>query len=128
MQAALQECAIRNVVGVHARAEDLAGRGGDAFAVVVARAVAPLQSLVELSSPLLFEGGRLVALKGVLSDDEAQAAEAVGRIVGCAAVSRREFALPGDGVRRTIVVYEKVGRSSISLPRRVGLAQRRPLA
>jgi 16S rRNA (guanine527-N7)-methyltransferase len=46
---------------VRARAEDLAGAGKD---VVTARAVAPLQRLLEWTLPLLRPGGELLALKG----------------------------------------------------------------
>jgi hypothetical protein len=39
-----------------------------------------------------------------------------------------EVRLPASEALRTIVVYERVDKSAVSLPRRIGLAQSKPLA
>jgi len=96
--------------------------------VVVARAVSSLPSLVELSSPLLSRTGVLVAMKGSLDDNELARGDRAGEIVGLRRVACRRYQLPGGGETRSVVVYGRRGASSIDLPRRVGLAQRRPLA
>jgi 16S rRNA (guanine527-N7)-methyltransferase len=113
---------------VAGRAEDLARTATAGFAAVVARAVAPLPSLVELASPLLMAGGLLVALKGQPSDEEVLSGIRVAGIVGMEMRSSRQLTLPGSGERRTIVVFEKTGPPRINLPRRTGLAQHQPLA
>lgn len=63
-----------NVEIVRARAEDLHGTRG--FDVVTARAVAPLDRLVEWTVPLVKPGGRLLALKGRRAAEEVRAAHA----------------------------------------------------
>jgi 16S rRNA (guanine527-N7)-methyltransferase len=110
-----------------ARAEELAQSNPGGFSAVVARAVAPLPSLVELSAPLLQEGGRLIALKGRPESVERESGAAVGRIVGMVPVSERLLELPDGGETRTILVYERRGVSHVPLPRRPGMAQKRPL-
>jgi len=110
------------------RAEQLSVAPGEGFAVVVARAVAPLPSLVELAAPLLLKGGLLVALKGSPEEAEFTSGSAVAVMVGLRETGRRKLALPNSGELRTIVVYEKIGRASVNLPRRTGLAQNSPLA
>ena len=110
------------------RAEELATASPGAFAAVTARAVAALPSLVELASPLLREGGMLIALKGAPEEGELVAGKAAARLVGMDEVERTEYLLPGLGHRRTIVKYERTGRPTRKLPRRTGMAQRRPLA
>lgn len=111
-----------------ARAEDIALRDPARFAVVVARAVAPLPSLVELAAPLLKKNGVLVALKGRPEEAELGSGVRVAKAVGMRFESSRTLSLPGDGAEtRTILVYRKVGRPSVRLPRRVGLAQSAPL-
>lgn len=110
------------------RAEDHAREYREAYMLVVARAVAELPSLLELASPLLEAGGRLVALKGVLSEAERSRALEVRGSTGMGEISERTLALPGGEERRTIVVVKKVGDAGASLPRRTGLAQSRPLA
>ena len=66
---------------VRGRAEELAGRLS--AAVVIARAVAPLDRLAGWCLPLCEHGGRLLALKGASAADEIhEHAEAVARVGG----------------------------------------------
>jgi 16S rRNA (guanine527-N7)-methyltransferase len=110
------------------RAEEIAGTQGAGFAAVVARALAPLPSLVELAAPLLIDGGLLIALKGSPEPAEYLSGLAAGELAGMAELTRRELTLPHGGEARTIVVYRKTGRPQLTLPRRTGLAQNSPLA
>lgn len=110
------------------RAEEVAIERANSFAVVVARAVAPLASLVELASPLLVCGGRLVALKGASVAGEVAAGDAAGRLCGMARVECVHVDVPGSDREHMILVYERRGHSRERLPRRSGAAQRHPLA
>ncbi len=109
------------------RAEYHARAHTGSYSVVTARAVAPIASLVELSAPLLSHGGRLVALKGNPTELEVAAGRAAAAVVGLDFRSRRDYVLPGGEEQRCVIVYEKVRKSTISLPRREGLAQHSPL-
>ena len=62
---------LENVTVINARAENH-GRfdGREMYEVVLARAVGPLNVLVELAVPLLCEGGVLVAVKGDRAEAE----------------------------------------------------------
>jgi 16S rRNA (guanine527-N7)-methyltransferase len=113
---------------VSQRAEVYAREASGEFAVVLARAVAPLPSLLELGAPFLRESGRLVLLKGRPADEEIESGDRVARIVGVRRCGTRAFNIPDSGERRTVLTYERIGCSSVALPRRDGLAQRRPLA
>jgi 16S rRNA (guanine527-N7)-methyltransferase len=65
MRSAADALGLGNVTVIATRSEELAaGSGREAFQCVTARAVAPLSVLAELASPLLTEGGTLVAWKG----------------------------------------------------------------
>ncbi len=110
------------------RAEQLAMEQPGEFAVVVARAVAPLPSLVELASPLLMKGGLLVALKGDPKTEEIDAGARVAAKTGMAETSVRRFVLPDSAEKRSVFAYKKKGRPSVRLPRAVGKAQNQPLA
>jgi len=110
------------------RAEEVAIERASSFAVVVARAVAPLASLVELASPLLVGGGRLIALKGASVADEVAAGDAAGRLCGMVRVECVRVDVPGSDREHMILVYERRGLSRERLPRRPGAAQRHPLA
>lgn len=111
----------------HARVEDLARERRDAFPVVVARAVAQTNVLVEYAAPLLSQDGRLVLTKGNLSEDELAAGQSAARVCGMRRVSRETCELPDDMGHREIVVFKKCGRPSVHLPRKAGEAKRHPL-
>lgn len=117
-----------NASALWGRAEEVAIEKRRCYSVVTARAVAELPILVELASPLLRVGGRLIAMKGDLADDEASRGEAAASIVGMRFVERRRYKLPQGGESRTAVVYEQTGEGRVKLPRRVGMASKRPLA
>ena len=109
------------------RAEELGHDAPERFAVVVARGLAPLPSLVELAAPLLMQGGRFVALKGRPDPSEIERGDAVAAVVGLSAAQRIPVSVPGVDVKRSLFVYVKAGVSSVHLPRRSGVAQKRPL-
>jgi len=116
------------VSAIASRAEDLGRERPGEFAVVTLRAVSELPAIVELSSPLLGDSGILVALKARIEQAELDRGRRVGEMVGLEFAGARSVALPGGGETRTIVQFRRVGASSISLPRRIGMAQKRPLA
>src|SRR5438094_6183176 len=102
------------------RAEDAGHdqRYREVFEVAVARALAPLPTLVELCLPLVRVGGRVLAQK-TEKEDVARAARAVellggrlGAAIGAASKAR------ASGV---IVVVDKVGPTPRSYPRRPGM-------
>lgn len=108
------------------RIEELALDRPEHYALVTARALTALPSLIELASPLLMPGGRLVALKSADIGDERSWARAIEEKVGMREVSLRTFTLSDSVTERSIIVYEKAGIPSVKLPRRPGMAQKRP--
>lgn len=110
------------------RIEELAQQQSESFAVLSARALSSLPSLLELASPLLKEDGVLVCYKAQLSEEELEAARHVAQQVAMVETSSRSFML-GDGqTKRTIICFKKHGKPSIALPRRIGMAQKHPLS
>lgn len=107
------------------RIEDLAREHPYEFAAITARALAQLSVLMELAAPLLQLGGRLICYKANLKPSELDHALSLQDTVGLKLVSDRSFVL--DDYQRRIVTFEKVKRESIQLPRKTGLAQKRPL-
>ena len=108
------------------RIEDLAVERAGEFSVLTARALSSLGALLELSSPLLQQGGRLVCYKAQPSDEELEIAFGIMEPLGFKLVCDEAHEL-SDGSHRRIFVFEKVGKPYIELPRRIGLAQRSPL-
>lgn len=108
------------------RIEDLSNERHERFSVLTARALAPLPSLLELASPLLRVGGELICYKAPL-EDELEDALRIQEKLGFELVKKREFLLSDKETNRCILVFRKVKEPSIKLPRRVGLAQKKPL-
>lgn len=75
VQHAIATLGLTNVKGVKARAEDYAP--DNPFDTVIARALASLPRLLELSSHLVGEDGRLLALKGQYPAAELESIEAL---------------------------------------------------
>lgn len=109
------------------RSEELAAAAGrEAYDAVTARAVGRLSTLAELASPLLREGGVLVAWKGKRDDDEEEqlrrAAEGLAmRPEGVLDVGDR-----AGSRHRHLHVVRKEGATPADLPRRPGMAKKRP--
>lgn len=113
---------------VHARAEEAGRTPGrrERYAVVTARAVAPLPALAEYCLPFLEVGGVFLALKGTPDEEElsrgGKAAEALGGVV-----ERTErYALPG-GDWRTLLVIRKNRPTPDLYPRSAARIRKRPL-
>jgi len=116
-----------NARAVPARAEEWArAEGGGAYATVTARAVASLAVLVEYAAPLLRHGGVLVAWKGRPDPAEEEAAAAAAALVGMAPQATTT-ASPFPGAARSLYVYSKVKDTPGFVPRRAGMASKRPL-
>ena len=122
------ELGLAGQVEVYAgRLEELCETRRSSFAVLTARALSQAGSLMELASPLLMTGGRLICYKGRPSEDEVTHALSLQETLGMSFIGRRDFVLSDGETRRCIIVFEKTGKPKIKLPRRPGMAQRRPL-
>lgn len=108
------------------RAEELASEQPCSFAVLTARALSSLPSLIELASPLLCKGGQLICYKAVPDSDELTQCTRIQGKIGMKLVFSREALLSDDETKRSILVFEKVNEPTVKLPRRPGMAQKRP--
>jgi 16S rRNA (guanine527-N7)-methyltransferase len=127
MRDAIGRMRLRNAAVVCGRSEDWASaEGREAYDAVTARAVGRLATLAELASPLLRDGGVLAAWKGARSEnEEAELARAVERL----ALEPLEIrsVQPYRGSRdRHIHLLRKNGPTPKDLPRRPGMAAKRP--
>jgi 16S rRNA (guanine527-N7)-methyltransferase len=106
----------------------VAGAGREAFAVVVARALGPLATVVELAAPLLAPAGLLVASKtSAAIERERAAGEAAA--VACGLAWREVSPLPRSPLRDSAAaVFAKIDLAPEWLPRREGVAAKRPFA
>jgi len=114
---------------VQGRAEDVAHDPAEreAYALALARAVAPLPTLVELSLPFLRTGGVLAAPKGSGAAREVRAAENALRVCGGAVEGMKPLNVPPPGATPTLVLVRKIAQTPERYPRRSGMPAKRPL-
>lgn len=109
------------------RIEELTEEHRGEFAVLTARALSSLDSLLELACPLLQMHGRLICLKAQIGNEELNRAKDLEEMLGLNLLQTRTFNLSDGETFRTVLVFEKFKEPEIKLPRRTGMAQKKPL-
>jgi 16S rRNA (guanine527-N7)-methyltransferase len=127
MRRAIEAAGIPNATVVNDRSEEVAGAGGrESYDAVTARAVGRLSTLAELASPLLRNKGILVAWKGKRDPDEEQQ---LARAADQLAMRPEQILDVGDRAgskHRHLHILRKLGLTPDDLPRRPGMAKKRP--
>ena len=130
MRDAIAQAGIPNARVVNARSEEHAAAdapGREAYDAITARAVARLATLAELASPLLRRGGVLVAWKGKRDHEEEAELERALAATAMELIEVREVGESAGYEHRHLHVLRKVAETPANLPRRPGLAKKRPL-
>lgn len=121
----LNDLQITHIKTVGERVEDYSKEHPGEFSVITARAVSSIAALLELASPLLKINGRLILMKSKEKDSFNE--EAALEKLGMKLISFREYMLSDNETYRCVYIFEKVSEPTVPLPRRVGMAQKRPL-
>lgn len=126
MRRAASAAEITNVEAVHARAEDWP-EGIERHDLVTARALAPLNVLVEYAAPLLALDGRFVAWKGARDAQEERDGAFAADAVGLESEAVIAMLPRADAAHRHLHVFVKRSLTPARFPRRPGMARKRPL-
>ncbi len=127
IERAIAAAGISNVRAINARSEEVAsGSKREAYDVVTARAVGRLSTLAELASPLLREGGTLVAWKGKRDSDEETQLENASTQLAMKPDAILHVGPFAGSKHRHLHVIRKSGPTPPDLPRRPGVAKKRP--
>lgn len=117
-----QQAAFPNLRVICARAEDFGRTAGrDAYAVALARALAPPPVAAEWCLPLVRPGGIAVVYAGDADEDLSRVAAELG------AAPPRVVSQAGTKTRR-LLVFRKLEPTPARFPRRPGVARKRPLS
>lgn len=118
LQTAIRELDVKNASVTEMRAE-VAARDKtlrESFDVATARAVAPLNELLEYALPLIKKGGAFVAYKGKGAEAETENAKNAARTLFAKEDMKKTCLLDGK-YERTIVRYIKYDKTDILYPR-----------
>lgn len=113
-----------NATCVHSRAEDFANEHRQQFDVATARAVAPLNILLEYTAPLVKIGGIVLAYKA--NDEELELAKKAIFLLGLKYNRTIDFTLP-NGDNRCLIVFDKIAGTPKQYPRGGNKPRKMPL-
>ena len=116
---------LSDIKAVHARAEDFIKGNRESYDFAVARAVAPLNTLLEYMVPYLKIGGRCLIYKSQKMEEEIKEAKKAMEILSVRIVKVLEYEL-GDATRKILIV-EKLEKTNEKYPRGKNLPKLKPL-
>ena len=115
---------LTNLVPIHTRIEDFAGKPEyrESFDMVLSRAVAPLNIILEYSAPMLKNGGKIIAYKGRNYEEELNLAKNAMKILNCKLIEVKEYKIPDIDADRYVLVIEK----TLNIPAKYPRGQNKP--
>ena len=123
----INELGLKDIEVVNARAEEYIKDKRESFDIVTARAVAPLNILLELAIPFLKVEGTFLAMKGSNATDELKEASKANNILNAKVEKEYIFNLPNDLGKRTIIKFKKMGSTKDIYPRLYSKIKKQPL-
>lgn len=117
---------LTNIELVHARAEDYGKENREKFDVVTARAVAPINILLEYCLPLVKVNKYFIPMKGNISQEINLLDKSLNKIDG-KLIKKDEFLLPHEESNRTILMITKYKETNRKYPRKTVEIKRNPL-
>lgn len=114
-----------DIKAVHARAEDFIKENRESYDFAVARAVAPLNTLLEYMVPYLKVGGRCLIYKSQKLEEEILEAKKAMEILSVKIVKVLEYEL--SDASRKILIVEKTEKTNEKYPRGKNLPKLKPL-
>jgi len=119
---------LEGIEAVKGRAEELGKVKGyrESFDICTARAVAPLNILLEYTLPFVKVEGLLIAMKGKDAGEINQAEKALD-ILGGRVERVESLTLPGSDIKRNIILIKKFRHTPSQFPRKPGKPSKQPL-
>jgi 16S rRNA (guanine527-N7)-methyltransferase len=120
---------LKDVEFIHGRAEDFGQdkKHREVYDYAVARAVAPLNILVEYCLPFVKVGGFFICQKGKALDEELHEGKRAIEILGGKVVDQQHITLPFSDITHSILVIEKTKQIPTKYPRKAGKPTKNPL-
>lgn len=122
----INELDLKNIEAIHSRIEDFAITNEEKFDVVTARAVAPLNILLELGSRLVKIDKYFIAMKANISQEIISSEKAISKL-GFINEEIIEFNLPIENSNRSLIRLKKKNRTSKMYPRKFSVIDKNPL-
>lgn len=122
----IEKLNLKNITAVHSRIEDFAITNEEKYDIVTARAVAPLNVLLELSSRIVKIDKYFIAMKANISQEIISAKSAISKL-GFKIEDIQEFNLPIEDSNRSLIKLKKDKKTSKIYPRKFSVIDKHPL-
>ena len=113
----ITELNLSKITAFHSRAEDFAKNHREKFDFAVARAVAPLNTLVEYLLPFIKIGGFAIIYKSSKLNEELAVAQNAIKILGGRVEKTEKFVIEEENLERNILVIKKISKTPTKYPR-----------
>jgi 16S rRNA (guanine527-N7)-methyltransferase len=120
---------LTNLQPIHARIEDFTNKNNnrESFDIVISRAVAPLNIILEYSAPLLKNGGYIIAYKGSNYLEEVESAKNAMKLLDCNIEDIKEYHIQELETSRFVLKIKKNSKISNKYPRTGNKPRLQPL-
>lgn len=122
----IEELNLDNIDTIHARAEEYGKENNEKYDVVTARAVAPLNILLEYSVPIVKINGNFIAMKANIESELELCKNAIIKL-DCEIEEVIKFNLPIENSNRTLIKFKKTNKTNKIYPRKYSEIKKRPL-
>ncbi len=125
----IEKLNLKEIKTIHGRAEDF-GRDKsyrEKFDVAVARAVAPLNILLEYLMPFVKINGKCLCMKGSNSQEEILNSKNAMKVLGGELEESKDFNLPNTDIKRNIIQIKKINATNNKYPRKAGTPSKEPI-
>ncbi len=121
----IAELDLKGIVAIHTRIEDYAKNNKEKFDIVTARAVAPLNILLELGINLVKVGKYFIAMKGNIQNEPSY--KCAIETLNCNLDNTIEFKLPIENSNRSLIKIRKEKSTNKLFPRKYSDIKKKPL-
>ena len=123
---AIEELNLKDIEAINVRIEDYSKLNNEKFDLLVSRAVAKTNILLELGVKALKLNGYFILMKGLV-EEELKDAKKATTTLGLKLIKKEVFNLPIEDSLRTLLVFEKIKKTDTIYPRDFKDIQKRPL-
>ena len=127
LKTVIQKLDLKNITANHMRIEDFAANNKERFDIVVARAVARLNTLLEYSLPLVKIKGKVIAYKSQKAEEEIAEAQNALNILGGKVTELQTVLIKEIDSIRVNIVIEKIKNTPKEYPRGKNLPKLKPI-
>ena len=125
----IEKLGLKNIETIHGRAEEYGKNKNhrEKYDIAIARAVAPLNILLEYLMPFAKVNGKCLCMKGSSSEEEIENSKNAIKVLGGKLVKTEDFYIPNTDMKRRIVQVNKVKETNNKYPRKAGTPAKEPL-